>query len=78
MPYLDRLLGKNKYCPIKFDTFAHAAMYSVQRLMERQSSPDSKTEDDFLANFLEAKEQFPETVTDNEVISYLMMNVSVP
>ena len=75
MPWLDRLLGKNQYCPIKFDTFEGAAYYSFQRLMERASSQDTKARGDFLDNFLEAKKQFPDIVSDNEVVSYLMMNV---
>ena len=75
MPYLDRLLGKNKYCPIKFDTFEHAATYSFQQLMERQASQDAKSKDDFMGNFLEAQEQKPDVVTNQVIISYLMMNV---
>lgn len=75
MPWLDRLLGKNPYCPIKFSTFEHAAAYSFQRVMERAASQDTKTRKDFLDNFLEAKEQHPDIVGYNEVVSYLMMNV---
>jgi hypothetical protein len=76
MPWLDRLLGKNKYCPIKFATFNNAAYYSFQRVMERVSEKGTKTRGDFLDNFLEAKEHYPDVVGDNEVVSYLMMNVS--
>lgn len=74
MPWLDRLLGKNQYCPIKFATFEHAAFYCFQRVMERISSKN-RGNGDFLDNFLEAKETHPDIVSDNEVVSYLMMNV---
>lgn len=75
MPWLDRVLGKNPYCPIKFATFENAAVYSFQKVMERVSGQDLKSRGDFLDNFLEAKEQYPDIVGDNEVVSYLMMNV---
>ncbi|KAG9259119.1 cytochrome P450 [Emericellopsis atlantica] len=74
IPWLDRLLGKNPYCPIKFATFEGCAFYCFQRVMERIQS--GKTgQGDFLDNFLEAKETHPDIVSDNEVVSYLMMNV---
>ena len=75
IPWLDRLLGKNQYCPIKFATFEGAAYYSFQRLMERTAAPEKRGSGDFLDNFLEAKETHPDIVGDNEVVSYLMMNV---
>lgn len=75
MPLLDRLLGKNPYCPIKFATFENAAIYSFQRVMERVASQDAKSRQDFLGNFLEAKQQYPDIVSDNDVVRYLMMNV---
>ncbi|KAM0543294.1 hypothetical protein ACHAPJ_012378 [Fusarium lateritium] len=75
MPWLDRLLGKNVYCPIKFATFEHAAAYSYQRVIERAAKQEVRPRKDFLDNFLEAKQLFPDIVTDNEVVSYLMMNV---
>jgi cytochrome P450 len=81
IPWLDKLLGKNPYCPIKFATFEHAAFYCVQRVMERAAARGTSSEKkaigsgDFLDNFLEAKETNPDTVSDNEVVSYLMMNV---
>ena len=77
MPWLDRVLGKNPYCPIKFATFKDTAVYSYQKMMERASAQDHKSHGDFLDNFLEAKEQHPDVVGDNEVVSYIMMNVSV-
>lgn len=75
MPWLDRVLGKNPYCPIKFATFEHAALYSYEQFERRVSGEDSKSRNDFLDNFLEAKEQHPDIVGNNEVVNYLMMNV---
>jgi hypothetical protein len=76
MPWLDRWLGKNPWCPIKFATFDNAAFYSFQRVMERQAQPEKQKHGDFLDNFLEAKETHPDIVGDNEIVSYIMMNVS--
>lgn len=75
MSWLDRWLGKNPWCPISFATFSNVAMYCFQRIMERVSSPNEKSTDDFLDNFIAAKSENPDVVTDNEVVSYLMMNV---
>lgn len=79
MPILDRLLGKNPYCPIKFPTFANAASFSYQKLMGRLSA--SKIEKatarkDFLDGFLQARDDFPDIVGNNEVVGYLLLNVS--
>ena len=76
MPFLDRLLGKNKYCPIRFATFEHAAMYSFGKIMERSAAEKKQVHGDFLDNFLEAKEQHPDIVSNNEIVGYVMMNVS--
>jgi hypothetical protein len=76
MPWLDRALGKNPWCPIKFATFENVAYYCYERVMERVSSSKARTTPDFLDNFLAIKEQNPGVVDDNTVVSYLMMNVS--
>lgn len=78
MPELDKLLGKNPYSPIKFATFANVAGYCFQRVMERVSNPDlEKGPKDFLRSFLEAKSLYPNIVGDNEVVGYLLLNVSI-
>jgi hypothetical protein len=76
MPWLDRALGKNPWCPIKFATFENVAYYCYARVMERISSSKARSTEDFLDNFLSIKEQNPGVVDDNTVVSYLMMNVS--
>ncbi|KLU90386.1 hypothetical protein, variant [Magnaporthiopsis poae ATCC 64411] len=81
MPWLDMWLGKNPRCPVKFATFSNTLMFCVRRTIERAAERASKgvapgaDQGDFLDNFLEAKELFPDTIGDNEVVSYLMMNV---
>lgn len=77
MPVLDKWLGKNPYCPIKFADFAVPAGFCVQRFMERvQNFEQYKDKKDFMNWFLEAKKEYPDLVTDNEVIGYLIINVS--
>jgi hypothetical protein len=53
-----------------------AAGFSVERYMERMQDPAlGKGKKDFLNGFLEAKKDNPESVTDNEVIGWLILNV---
>ncbi|KAI1856459.1 hypothetical protein JX265_011706 [Neoarthrinium moseri] len=76
MPWLDMWLGKNPRCSIMFPTFAQAAGYCVQRLLERQSSQRPKDIlEDFMDHYIQAKTLNPGVVTDHEVIGYLILNV---
>ncbi|KAF2465305.1 cytochrome P450 [Lindgomyces ingoldianus] len=75
MPILDKFLGKNPYCPIKFADFAVPAGFCIQRFAERDQNREEHKENDFMNGFLEAKNQYPELVSDNEVIGYLMLNI---
>jgi len=79
MPILDKWLGKNSWCPIKFPTFGGVAGYCLQRVMERVSNPDIEKapKRDFLNSFLEAKALHPDIVGDNEVVGYLLINASI-
>lgn len=46
--------------------------------MERMQDPgQDKGKKDFLNDFLEAKKEYPDLVTDNEVIGYMIINVSL-
>lgn len=46
--------------------------------MERMQKPElGDGKNDFLNGFLEAKKEFPELVTDNEVIGYMIINVGI-
>lgn len=80
IPALDKWLGKNPKWPrslYKFDDFSVAAGFSVERFMERMQNPElGDGKKDFLNGFLQAKEEHPELVTDNEVIGYMIINVS--
>jgi hypothetical protein len=44
--------------------------------MERVQNPDEyKEKKDFMNGFLAAKEEYPDLVSDNEIIGYMMLNV---
>merc|ERR1712032_238899 len=76
IPQLDKLLGKNPYLPIKFPDFSIAAGFCVERFMERmQHMEQFKDKKDFMNGFLQAKQEYPDLVTDNEVIGYLIINI---
>lgn len=81
IPALDKWLGKNPHWPrslYKFDDFSVAAGFSVERFMERMQNPElGQGRNDLLNGFLEAKKEHPELVTDNEVIGYMIINVSL-
>ncbi|KAI1500358.1 cytochrome P450 [Biscogniauxia marginata] len=78
IPALDKLLGKSRYSPIRLPTFASAASFCAQRLIERLSNRDLEKvqgQKDFLDRFLEVKQQYPDIVGDNEAIGYLLLNM---
>ena len=46
--------------------------------MERmQNLDDFKDKRDFVNGFLAAKKEYPDLVTDNEVIGYMILNVNI-
>lgn len=60
----------------KFDDFAVAAGYAVERFMERMQNLDAfKDKKDFVNGFLAAKKEHPNLVGDNEVIGYMILNI---
>ena len=76
IPALDNLLAKNPYLPFKFPDFSSAAAFCVERFVERmQHMEEYKDKKDFMNGFLQAKHDYPNEVTDNEVIGYLIINV---
>lgn len=83
MPVLDKFLGKNPWfsgptSPIKFPSFGRAAGFCFEQLTERLSNYDPEKEggrQDFLREFLKAKEDNPDTISNNEVLGYLLLNV---
>jgi hypothetical protein len=78
IPKLDNLLAKNAYLPLKFPNFNTAAGFCIARFTERmQNFEEYKDKNDFINGFLQAKQDHPNEVTDNEVIGYLIINVSL-
>lgn len=83
MPMLDSFLGKNPWftgprSPINFPSFGRVAGFCFEQLTERLSNYDLEKEggqQDFLREFLKAKEEHPDIVGDNEVLGYLLLNV---
>ncbi|ORY15010.1 cytochrome P450 [Clohesyomyces aquaticus] len=76
IPMLDKWLGKNLWCPIKFADFAIPAGFCIQRFMKRvQNLEQFKDKKDFMNGFLEAKKEFPDLVSDNTVIGYMIINI---
>lgn len=83
MPVLDRFLGKNPWFAepgsiISFPSFGRAAGFCFEKLTERLSNYDLEKEggqQDFLREFLKAKEDHPDIIGDNEVLGYLLLNV---
>jgi hypothetical protein len=46
--------------------------------MERMQKLDQyKDKNDFMNGFLKAKEEYPDLVSDNEIIGYLILNVCI-
>ncbi|KAF2119518.1 cytochrome P450 [Lophiotrema nucula] len=76
IPVLDKWLGKNPWCPIKFADFAVPAGFCVQRFIERaQDLEQFKDKKDFMNWFLEAKKEYPDLVQNHTVIGYLIINI---
>ncbi len=79
IPALDKWLGKNPYWPLwiyKFDDFSVAAGFAFERFMERMQNPElNKDNKDFLNGFLQAKQEFPDSVSDHDIIGYMIINV---
>jgi hypothetical protein len=80
IPSLDKLLGKNPYMAklYKFDDFSVAAGAAVERFMDRmQNLEQLKDKKDLVNGYLEAKREYPNIVGDNEIIGYMILNVSI-
>jgi hypothetical protein len=81
----------NPYRPKVVDAFDHVIYFSIARLKERivrvsscisdyASSTDAEKSDlakkDYINSFLEAKQQYPQHVTDDNIAMYILTNVS--
>lgn len=79
MPFLDRLFDKNPVMRMGPPGFNTITGISVQHLVDRLQGNDGDVHDpampDFLDHFIEAKQANPESVDDNQIISWLMVNM---
>ncbi|MCJ1473076.1 hypothetical protein MMC13_001726 [Lambiella insularis] len=90
IPWLVKLLSMNPYRPKTIDAFDHVIHFSFARLMERLSTlklpPSPNAEDpekgglsvkrDYVASFLEAKQIYPDVVTNENIAMYILTNIS--
>lgn len=81
----------NPYRPKTVDAFDHVIYFSLARLMERitgvKTSPFSSAGDaekssltpknDYIASFLEAQKAYPDVVTNDNIVMYILTNVSI-
>ncbi|KAK4188577.1 cytochrome P450 [Podospora australis] len=79
IPWLDRVLDKNPLVHIGPPSYGPITARAIKFVMDRVQGLDKEFHDsaspDYLDHFLEAKENYPETVDDVMVISYLMINM---
>lgn len=80
----------NPYRPKSVDAFDHVIYFSLARLMERISgvkqSPSSSVvekekssitpRNDYITSFLEAQKAYPDVVTNDNIVMYILTNVS--
>lgn len=90
VPWVAKLLSMNPYRPKTVDAFDHVIYFSLARLMERISGvkqlPSSSAADpekssitpkyDYISSFLEAQKAYPDVVTNDNIVMYILTNVS--
>lgn len=79
MPILDRLLAKNPFFRVTLPGFENIPNLSVQRMTARCQGTDGGVHDprrpDFLDMFLEAKKTSLDTVGNDQIVAWLLINV---
>ncbi|KAK0639669.1 cytochrome P450 [Cercophora newfieldiana] len=79
IPWLDRWLDKNPLVHIGPPGFGGITGISINRLIARYQGTDtafhSASTPDYLDKFIEAKTANPTTVNDNQIVSWLMINM---
>ena len=81
MPPLDKLLAKNPYYRLGGPSIDWAGAYAAQRMIQRFQSlgaakeKDAKAQNDFLDFFIALKASDPDTVDDNVVVGYMLINL---
>ena len=79
MPWLDLFLDKNPVKRIGPPFFVPTVEFSLQRIEQRRHGSDGydkASTPDLLDGFLNARKQYPESVTEDTVLAYLMANVA--
>ncbi|KAK7711179.1 hypothetical protein SLS63_012720 [Diaporthe eres] len=90
VPWVAKLLSMNPYRPKTVDAFDHVIYFSLARLMERisgiKTSPSSSAgvpekssmtpKNDYIASFLEAQKAYPDAVTNDNIVMYILTNIS--
>ncbi|TVY88026.1 Cytochrome P450 monooxygenase [Lachnellula willkommii] len=76
IPALDHWLAKNPVRPIGPPSFDSAAVFCAQQVMERkQAGSNAAGQPDMLDGFLGMQKANPDAVTDNDLISALIVNI---
>lgn len=79
IPSLDQWFDKNRYLRIGPPGFGGVTGMAIQRLVDRYQGKDSAIHDpsipDYLDKFIEAKAAFPDSVNDNQIVAWLMINM---
>ena len=79
MPFLDLFLDKNPIYRLGPPFFGPQVAFSLARLAARRSGSDSHdktTTPDFLDGFLDVRAANPDIVSEDTLLSYMMINVS--
>ncbi|KAK0711889.1 cytochrome P450 [Lasiosphaeris hirsuta] len=79
VPALDHVFDKNRWFRLGPPGFGGVTGMAIQRLVDRYQSKDTAAHDaavpDFLDKFIEAKAAFPDSVNDNQIVAWLMINM---
>ena len=79
VPILDKILAKNPFIKVTLPGFDNIPKLSVQRMTARLRGTDKDMHDpshpDFLDMFMEAKKTSLDTVSNDQIVSWLMINM---
>lgn len=76
MPPLDKWLAKNPYKRIGGPSIDWAGKYAAMRLFPRMTAGKATGQKpDFLDHFIKLKDDFPDTVDDNVIVGYMLINL---
>ncbi|KAK5170590.1 uncharacterized protein LTR77_005179 [Saxophila tyrrhenica] len=75
MPGLDKYLAKNPYYRLGPPSIDWAGKYAAMRLVPRLQAKQKGKNGDFLDNFIGLKEEYPDTVDENVIVGYMLINL---